>query len=65
MGKLSHNFRRAILGGIGIVALIFFLDYYASLNWFGGFGWYAMLAALALLMVALPFIGPDTRSGSK
>jgi hypothetical protein len=53
MPKLSRSVRLAILGIVGAVTLILFLDYYHNLNWFGGYDWYAMLIGLALFMCAI------------
>jgi hypothetical protein len=51
--KLSRRARLTILALTGVVALIFFLNYYANLNWLGGYDWYATLTSLALLLFAI------------
>jgi hypothetical protein len=61
MPRLSRSARLAILGFVGILTLIFFLDYFHNLNWLGGYDWYAMVLGLALLMFAIVLVAEDNR----
>ena len=58
MARLSVNTRRAAAAVAGMSALVAFLSYYSNLNWFGGYDFYAMLAGLVLVMIAVPLVAP-------
>ena len=58
MSKLSYKAKRVILTVIGVPFAISFVNYYASLNWFGGYDRQVMAALLFLSVMTIVFIGP-------
>jgi hypothetical protein len=56
--KLSFNQRRGIVGLIWLPTVIFLLNDFADLNWFGEYSRYLTAAGFALLLFAITFVAP-------